>query len=93
MEPLEKKIKLLQSKLDDLKASSISRRELNKFQLHIDDQFKKLHKKISDMSTITKNSLLKISTLAKEKDDFNEIMAQMDLLKNKRESGNEAQGQ
>ena len=77
--------------LDELKASSISRRELNQFQVHLDEQFKKLHKKISDMATLTKNNLLNISTLAKEKDDFNEIMSQMDMLRSKRESDDGAQ--
>ncbi len=86
MESQEKRLKQLQKQLAELKASSISRRELNQFQIHIDDQFKKLQKKVSDMSTVMKNKLIQLSVMAEEKDDFNEVMAQIQMIRNKNNS-------
>lgn len=82
---LEKNLKTLERKLDDLIAVSIGRRELNQLQVHMDDKLKKMHDKLTDTVNTLKNQLIKISALVNGNDDLNEVMAQIKMITEKRE--------
>ena len=85
MKNLEKRLKALEKNQNKLQAVSISRRDLNQLQVHIDDRFKKLHEKLMETVNTMKNQLIQISALISGHDDDNEVMAQIDMLKKRKE--------